>query len=88
MLAALTADAYAATNSLSSLLPRENRACGTEACPSKPIVDLWRPDLGHQVMPACHEHAVDALEQSATRIVAASQPDVALSVFAEAGDKG
>jgi hypothetical protein len=88
MLAALTADAYAATNSHASLLPRENRACGTDACPSKPIVDLWRPDLGHEVVPACREHAVDALVQPATRIVAASQPDVALSVFAEAQNKG
>jgi hypothetical protein len=87
MLAALTADAYAATNSHSSLLPRENRVCGTADCPSGPIVDLWHPDLDDQVVSACRDHAVDALRQPTTRIVAASQPDVALSVFAEAQDR-
>lgn len=39
-------------------------------------------------MPACREHAVEALEQPATRIVIAYQPDVALSVFADAHGEG
>jgi hypothetical protein len=84
LLAALTADAYAAMNSHSSLLSREDLACGTDDCPAEPIVELWRPDFGHRAVPACREHAVQALGQPATRIVAAYQPDVALSVFAEA----
>jgi hypothetical protein len=84
LLAALTADAYAAMNSHSSLVSREDLACGTDDCPSEPIVELWRPDFGHRAVPACREHAVQALGQPATRIVAAYQPDVALSVFAEA----
>ena len=84
LLAALTADAYAAMNSHSSLVSREGLACGTDGCPAEPIVDLWRPDFGHRPVPACREHAVGALGQPATRIVAAYQPDVALSVFAEA----
>jgi hypothetical protein len=84
LLAALTADAYAATNSHSALVARENVTCGTDDCPSEPIVDLWRPDAGHRAVPACREHAVDALGQPATRIVAAHQPGAALSVFTEA----
>ncbi|TDD48523.1 hypothetical protein E1286_15370 [Nonomuraea terrae] len=84
LLAALTADAYAAMNSHQSLLTGENLTCGTDGCPSAPIVDLWRPDSGHQPVPACREHAVEALRQPAARIVAAHQPDVALPVFAEA----
>jgi hypothetical protein len=84
LLAALTADAYAAMNSHSSLVSREDLACGTDDCPSEPIVELWRPDFGHRAVPACREHAVEALGQPATRIVAAYQPDAALSVFAEA----
>jgi hypothetical protein len=39
-------------------------------------------------VPACREHAVEALGQPATRIVAAYQPDAALSVFAEAHGEG
>ena len=88
LLAALTADAYAAMNSHSSLLSREDRACGTDGCPREPIVELWRPDFGQRPVPACREHAVEALGQPATRIVAAYQPDVALSVFAEAHGEG
>jgi hypothetical protein len=88
LLAALTADAYAAMNSHSSLVIREDLACGTDDCPSEPIVELWRPDFGHRAVPACREHAVEALGQPATRIVAAYQPDVALSVFAEAHGEG
>jgi hypothetical protein len=84
LLAALAADAYAAMSSHSSLLSREDLACGTDGCPCEPVVELWRPDFGHRAVPACREHAVEALGQSATRIVAAYQPDVALSVFAEA----
>jgi hypothetical protein len=84
LLAALTADAYAAMNSHLSLLSREDLACGTDDCPAEPIVELWRPDFGHRPMPACREHAVQALGQPGIRIVAAYQPDVALSVFAEA----
>jgi hypothetical protein len=88
LLAALTADAYAAMNSHSSLVSREDLACGTDGCPSEPIVELWRPDFGHRAVPACREHAVEALGQPATRIVAAYQPDAALSVFAEAHGEG
>jgi hypothetical protein len=39
-------------------------------------------------VPACREHAVEALEQPATQIVIASQPDVAPSVFADAHGEG
>jgi hypothetical protein len=88
LLAALTADAYAAMNSHSSLVSREDLACGTDDCPAEPIVELWRPDFGHRAVPACREHAVEALGQPATRIVAAYQPDAALSVFAEAHGEG
>jgi hypothetical protein len=84
LLAALTTDAYAAMNSYSSLLSREERACGTGGCPREPVVELWRPDFGHRPAPACREHAVQALGQPDIRIVAAYQPDVALSVFAQA----
>lgn len=85
LLAALTADAYAAMSSYSSLLSREDLACGTDGCPREPIVELWRPDSGHRPAPACREHAVQALgQQPAIKIVAAYQPDVALSVFEQA----
>ena len=85
LLAALAADAYAAMSSYSSLLSRENLRCGTGGCPREPIVGLWRPGSGHQQpVPACREHAIQALRQSAMRIVAAYQPDVALTVFAQA----
>jgi hypothetical protein len=83
LLAALTADAYAATNTHSSLVIRDDIACGTHDCPSDPIVGLLRPDVGWYAVPACHQHAVEALRQPANRIVTAYQPDVALSVFAE-----
>jgi hypothetical protein len=89
LLAALTADAYAAMNSYSSLLSREVLSCGTDGCPREPIVELWRPGSGHQQpVPACGEHAIQALRQSAMRIVAAYQPDVALTVFAQAHGEG
>jgi hypothetical protein len=88
LLAALTADAYAAMNSHSSLMMREDLACGTEDCPSAPIVELWRADLGHPTVPACREHAIEALGEPATKIVAAHRPDVALSVFAAAHGDG
>lgn len=84
LLAALIADAYAATNSHSELLNRDGVACSTDGCTGKPIVELWRPDVDQQARPACREHAVETLGQPATRIVAAYRPDVALSVFAEA----
>jgi len=84
LLAALTADAYAAMNSHSSLLSREDHACGTDGCPREPVVELWRPDFGHRPAPACPEHAVQALGQSAIRIVAAYQPGIALPIFAQA----
>jgi hypothetical protein len=84
LLAALTADAYAAMSSYSSLVSREDLACGTDDCPREPIVELWRPDFGHGPAPACREHAVQALGQPDVRIVAAYKPDVALSVFAQA----
>jgi hypothetical protein len=84
LLAALTADAYAAVSSHSSLLSREDIACGTGGCPREPIVELWRPDFGYRPAPACREHAVQALGQPDIRIVAAYQQDVALSVFTQA----
>jgi hypothetical protein len=84
LLAALTADAYAAVSSHSSLMSREDLACGTGGCPREPVVGLWRPDFGHTPAPACREHAVQALGQPGIRIVAAYQQDVALSVFAQA----
>ncbi|GAA3439204.1 hypothetical protein [Kutzneria kofuensis] len=83
LLAALTADAYAATNGHSALIGREAKACGTVDCPAEPIVDLLRPD-DHGPVPACRQHAVEALRRPATRIVSAYQPDVALSVLTEA----
>lgn len=88
LLAALTADAYAAISSHSSLLNREDLTCGTDGCPREPIVEVWRPDFGHRPAPACREHAVQALRQPDVRIVAAYQPDVALSVFAQAHGEG
>ncbi|HET6709496.1 hypothetical protein [Amycolatopsis sp.] len=86
LLAALTADAYAAMNNHSPLVLGEKLACGTDDCAVEPIVKLWCPDFGYRVVHACREHAVAALKQPATRIVAAYQPDVALLVFAEAQD--
>ena len=62
----------------------EKLACGTDDCPTEPIVKLWCPDFGYRVVHACREHAVEVLRQPGTRIVAAYQPDVALLVFAEA----
>ncbi|WP_068927372.1 hypothetical protein [Planobispora rosea] len=84
LLSALTADAYAAANSRSALLSREDSACAADGCLSEPVVELWRPDLGQRPVPSCRGHAVEALGEPATRIVAAYQPDIALSVFAEA----
>jgi hypothetical protein len=88
LLAALTADAYAAMNSHSSLIPRQDLTCATEGCRREPIVELWHPDSGDRPVPACREHAVEALRQQATRIVAAYQPDVALSVLTDAHPTG
>ena len=84
LLAALTADAYAAMNSQAALAIRTGIACGTAGCPSAPIVELWGPDLGERPVPTCGGHAVEQLGRPATWIVAAYQPDVALEVFAEA----
>lgn len=84
LLAALTADAYAATNSQSALMTRADRACATDDCPAEPIVELWRSDSDDRPVPACRQHAVAALGQPATWIVAAYHLDVALAVFAEA----
>ncbi|QUQ62953.1 hypothetical protein [Kutzneria sp. CA-103260] len=81
LLAALTADSYAATNGHSALISPAVKACGTRDCPSEPIVELL--DAGHPAVPACRRHAVEALRRS-SRIVTAYRPDVALSVFAEA----
>jgi hypothetical protein len=84
-LAALTADAYAAMTSYSSLLRREDRRCAAVGCLREPIVELWRPDSGRQQpVPACREHAIQALRQPAMRIVTAYQPGDALTVFAQA----
>jgi hypothetical protein len=84
LLGALTADAYAAMSSHLSLLSREDLACGTDGCSREPVVELWRPGSGRRPVPACREHAVQALGQPDIRIVAAYQPDIALSVFAQA----
>lgn len=83
-LAAMTADAYAAMNSHSTLMARVDPTCETIGCHAPPVVELWRPDSGHGGVPACRAHAVAALGQPGTRLVAGYQPDVALSVFAEA----
>jgi hypothetical protein len=88
LLAALTADAYAAMGSQSALASREGLACATGGCRTEPVVQLWRPDQGQSAVPACRAHAVEVLGQRPeTRIVAAYWPDVALSVFAEADDR-
>lgn len=84
LLAALTADAYAAMNNHGPVVMGEKLACGTDDCPAEPMVKLWCPDFGYRVVHACREHAVEVLRQPGTRIVAAYQPDVALLVFAEA----
>lgn len=84
LLAALTADAYAATNSHSSLVIRDNLVCGTDGCSSSPIIELLRPDIGDVAVPACRQHAVEALRRPDNRIVTAYHADVALSVFTEA----
>jgi hypothetical protein len=84
LLAALTADAYAATNSHSSLVIHDNLACGANGCSSSPMVGLLCPDIGHVAVPACRQHAIEALRQPDNRIVTAYQADVALSVFTEA----
>lgn len=63
LLAALTADAYTAMNS--PLFTWENLRCGTDACSAKPVVDLWGTDLGLHPVPACREHAVEALRRGA-----------------------
>lgn len=77
LLAALTADAYAAMNS-----PLVTRlVCGS--CSAISVVDLWGNNLGDHPVPACREHAIEALGRPATRIVAAHQPDLAIAVFAE-----
>jgi hypothetical protein len=84
LLAALTADAYAAMNSHAALAIRTGIACGTDGCSTAPIVEVWGPDLGERPVPACRSHAVEALGRPATWIVAAYQPDVAISVFDDA----
>jgi len=84
LLAALTADAYAAMNSDAALAIRTGIACATDGCPNAPIVEVWGPDLGERPVPVCVEHAIEALGRPSVRIVAAYQPDVALEVFAEA----
>ena len=84
LLAALTADAYAATNGHSALITRDAKACGTHDCPCDSVVELLGPDPGRKTLPACRQHAVEGLRQAATRIMTAYEPDVALSVFAEA----
>jgi hypothetical protein len=58
--------------------------CATDNCSAEPVVHVWRADLGDRPVAACRAHAVAALRNPATRIVAAYQPDVALSVYAEA----
>jgi hypothetical protein len=84
LLSALTADAYAVTNTHSSLGIRHGSTCETPDCASGPVVDVLVFDVGWQAIPACHKHAVEALQHLANRIVIAYQPDVALAVFTEA----
>ena len=79
LLAALTADAAMNSPLVTRLV------CGS--CPAMSVVDLWGTDLGDHPVPACREHAIEALGRPTTRIVAAHQPDVALAVFAEASDR-
>ncbi|GAB3907259.1 hypothetical protein GCM10029964_105230 [Kibdelosporangium lantanae] len=79
-LAALTADAYAATNGHSALVGRAAKACAS--CSATPVVDLLSP--GGEAVPACRRHAVEGLREPANRIVAAYEPGVALAVHAEA----
>lgn len=81
-LAALTADAYAATNGHSALVSRAAKACGTAGCPTEPVVELLGD--GQEALPACRRHAVVGLQEPGTRIVAAYEPGVALAVFTEA----
>jgi hypothetical protein len=81
-LAALTADAYAATNGHSALVGRGAKACGTAGCPAEPVVELLGGD--HAAVPACRGHAVVGLRAPGNRIVAAYEPEVALALFAEA----
>ncbi|SEP37896.1 hypothetical protein [Amycolatopsis saalfeldensis] len=84
LLAALIADAYAATTSHSALVSHDSRTCAADDCPDEPIVEVWRANVDRQAVPVCRAHAIDALGQPATRIVAAYRPDVALIVFTEA----
>lgn len=84
LLSALTADAYAATNTHSSVGDRHGATCETPDCASAPVVDVLIFDIGWQAIPACHEHAVEALRHLVNRIVIAYRPDVALLVFTEA----
>jgi hypothetical protein len=84
LLAALISDAYAATNSHSLLVNRDGAACSVEDCVAQPIVELWQPESDERAAPLCHKHSVKALGQPGIRIVAAYQPDVALTVFAAA----
>jgi len=79
-LAALTADAYAATNGHSALVSRAAKACGTANCLAEPVVELL--SAGREAVPACRQHAVEGLREN--RIVAAYEPGVALPLFTEA----
>jgi hypothetical protein len=84
LLAALTADAYATTSSFMALVSRDHPACQASGCPSSPVIGLLCPDAGHVAIPACRQHAIEALRQPANRIVIAYQAGVALAVFSEA----
>ena len=88
LLAALTADAYAATHGQVFLLARDNSTCGTPNCSAQAILRLLcagaGASAGFATEPACRQHAVEALRQPANRIAAAYQADVALPVFTEA----
>ncbi|MGI5125509.1 hypothetical protein ACQEVB_01725 [Pseudonocardia sp. CA-107938] len=83
LLAAMTADAYAATSHATPSLD-PHRACTSAACTSEPLVELWGTDLGDRPLPFCRAHAVAAMQRTGIRIVAAYAPDVALDVFTEA----
>jgi hypothetical protein len=82
LLSAITAEAYAALNGHAGLIEQLPKPCAE--CGSESIVDLLRRDAGFPAVPACREHAVDALREPATRVVTVRQPGVAVSLFVEA----
>ena len=84
LLSALTAEAYAATNGHSDLIPRASKLCATTDCGAESIIELLRQHAGFPAVPACRPHALEVLREPAARVVTAYQPDVAVSLFVEA----